>query len=371
MNNKSPKYAAIKNYIVQEIVTKNIAPGTKLFTEKELCDKFNVCRVTVQLALSDLQKSGDIYRIKGSGTFVGSPADIKNETIHHDVIHKFIPFIISNNSPSSRSLEMIAGAEDYLKTKSCYVTVHTAQGDFVAEQEIINSLVKNGIRAMIILPFHSDRNVQFYFKLVKRNIKIVFIDLLPNGIVANLVSSNNVLGGYLMTKHLIENGYRKIAVISGETKVATSYTERISGYNFAHLEAGLPVNNDYILTLKSPDDQMLRDEIPPAVTRLMSLSNPPDSIFCLNDLIAFNAYNALQKLGIKVPEDVGLTGFDNLSLSSKNLVQITTIDQHFHSIGYSAAKLCYESITSDFPGYTHLSLPVTLIERESSRPRKS
>jgi len=370
MNNKNPKYANIKNYILHEITTKNMAPGTKLFTEKELCDKFNVCRVTVQLALTDLQKSGDIYRIKGSGTFVGSPSDIKSEAIHHDIAHKFIPFIISNNSPSSRSLEMIAGAEYYLKTKSCYVTVHTAQGDFIAEQEIIDSLVKNGIRAMIILPFHSDRNIQFYFELVKRGIKIVFIDLLPNGIVANLVSSNNVLGGYLMTRHLIENGYKKIAVISGETKVATSYSERISGYNFAHLEANLLVNDDYILTLKSSDDQMLRDEIPAAVKQLMSLANPPDAIFCLNDLIAINVYNSLHKLGIKVPDDVGLTGFDNLSLSSKNLVQITTIDQHFHSIGYSAAKLCYESITSDFPGYTHLSLPVTLIKRESSHPKK-
>ena len=99
---------------------------------------------------------------------------------------------------------------------------------------------------MIILPFQSDINNCFYFNLIRQNINLVFVDLIPNGLTGNLVCSNNVLGGYLITEHLIQQGYRRIGVVSGSVISAPSAKDRITGYRFALESAGLPVDEKYI-----------------------------------------------------------------------------------------------------------------------------
>ncbi|MDD2362155.1 MAG: GntR family transcriptional regulator [Oscillospiraceae bacterium] len=364
MNNQQPKYAAIRSYLLEQIDSKKLQQGSKLPTERQLCDMFNVSRVTVQSAFSGLQKEGKIYRIRGGGTYVGIAPFAPTSQDRPP----FIPFIISNNNPSTRFLEIINGAENYLKSKSCYVTVHSPSGDNEAEKEIIQSLIDKGIKSMMILPFQSDINNSFYFELVQKEIRLVFIDLIPNGLVGNLVSCNNVMGGYLVTDHLLKNGFKRVAVISGSISAAPSVSERITGYRFALEKNGNSVNEDYICVESDINTQDgIIQRIPIILERLLSLPEPPDALFCVNDRTAVDTYNALTKMGFRIPEDIALAGFDNLSIAAGNPVPITTIDQHFYDIGYYAAKLCYESPDLEYRGFTHQFLPVTLIERKSTQ----
>ena len=357
------KRSLVQSYILDMIKSQKLNQGDRLPTEKQLCDQFAVSRITVQNALEELRKDGWIYRIQGGGTFVGNnPAGDNAQTSL-----PFIPFIISDNNPTTRCLEIINGAEDYLKTKSCYVTVHSPNGDLSKENEIIQSLIDKGIKSMIILPFQSDINNCFYFNLIRQNINLVFVDLIPNGLTGNLVCSNNVLGGYLITEHLIQQGYRRIGVVSGSVISAPSAKDRITGYRFALESAGLPVDEKYIRiesTVNTRKD--LNEAIPRILDYFFSLPDPPDALFGVNDLTAVDLYNALNNRGIHVPTDIALSGFDNLAASIDNPIPITTVEQNYYDIGYNAAKICYESSDFNKQMFTHCILPVKLIKRQST-----
>lgn len=356
------KRSQVQSYILNMIQTQNLQQDDRLPTEKELCSQCGVSRITVQNALEELRKSGQIYRIQGGGTFVGKNAD---DEAHSSL--PFIPFIISDNNPTTRCLEIITGAEDFLKTKSCYVTVHSPNGDLSKENEIVQSLINKGVRSMIILPFQSDINNCFYFNLIRQNIHLVFVDLIPNGLTGgNLVCSDNVLGGYLITEHLIQQGFRRIGVVTGSIISAPSQKDRITGYRFALESAGLPIDERYIRIETANTRKSLNDAIPGILDYFFSMPDPPDALFGINDFTAVDLYRALISRGFRVPEDIALAGFDNLAASVDNPVPITTVEQNYHDIGYNAAKICYESSSYSRDTFVQSILPVRLIKRQST-----
>lgn len=99
------KKEAICSYILQQIALGNLRAGDKLPSEKQLCGQFGVSRITAQNALNLLESRGDIYRVRGSGSFVGRnaapPASI-------------LPLIMNSLAPEGRHMEIIEGASDYL-----------------------------------------------------------------------------------------------------------------------------------------------------------------------------------------------------------------------------------------------------------------
>jgi len=339
--------------------------GDKLPTEKQICTALGVSRITAQSALEELRREGRIYRIQGGGTFVGTAptsSPIKGDG------PAFIPFIINDNTPHAGWLEIINGAEDYLKSRSCYVTVHSPNGDRLKEIEIIQSLISRGVRSIMILPFQRNIDTRFYFELIRQGIRLVFVDVIPHGLVGNLVCSNNVLGGYLVTQHLLEQGYRRVALVSGTQ--SSSVRDRTIGYRFALEGAGIPFDERYVYFNEAINTR--RDVIANAsriLDDLFSLPQPPDALFCINDYTAVDLYYALSQRGLRVPEDIALAGFDNLPVSMENAVPITTVAQDFRSIGYEAARLCYENSAPSAQIYDHRFLPVHLIERASTHKR--
>lgn len=362
------KRMLVRKHITELIDSRQLQQGDKLPTEKQICTHFGVSRITVQTALEELRREGRIYRIQGGGTFVGTAP---GETSQEDRAPSFIPFIINDNASRVSHLEIINGAEDYLKSRSCYVTVHSPNGDRSEENEIIRSLIRKGVRSMMIFPFQSDVNSRFYFDLIREGVHLVFVDLIPNGLVGNLVCSNNVMGGYLITNHLVTQGYRRIAVVGGSTISAPSVQDRITGYRFALEGAGLPVDERYIRL--DPTIVTRQDIIANAsriLDELLSLSEPPDALFAVNDYTAVDLFYALSQRGLVVPDDLALAGFDNLPVSAENAVPITTVAQDFRGIGYEAAKLCYEIDKADTQAFSHRFLPVRLIERASTRRKK-
>jgi GntR family transcriptional regulator of arabinose operon len=352
-----PKYAEIHSFILEYIRDNSLRNGDKLPTEKQLSDKFNVSRITIQRALRDLNDQGFIYKIQGGGTYVGSIAEQKKHNID------FIPLIISRDNPSTRFFEIIQGAENYLSTQSSFITIHTSNDDYQAERNIINRLINSNAKCLMILPCYSNENVEFYFNLIKDGINIVFLDILPNGLTGNLVCCDNVYGGYLATSHLIKQGYRKIAIISAKSNYQSSINERINGHRLATNEANLPVQENYLKYFTDVN------EISGLVDELMSLENPPDAIFSINDVTAVNILTHLQNRNIRVPEDVALIGFDNLDIAANQSIPISSINQKFYDIGYKAAMLCFDLIKNSPKSFTHYILPVSIIQRQSTNPK--
>ena len=354
-----PKYRMIKEEICRYIQDRGLQAGDRLPTERELCEMFAVSRITTQRALHELQDENIIYRVQGGGTYVSG-----NNQEEKDSKTNYIPLIMSNMDETFRFQEVIRGAEDYLQGKSCYITVHTNDTQGIGAP-FIEAVSDQGSQCAIIMPSASHIDGQIYFNMIKNGMQLVFIDIKPYGVNANSVTSDNIYGGYIATRHLLEQGYRRIATTSMPPYTANTISDRLRGYRLALEEYGIACREDYVFYFEGfrPLEAYLDD--------ILSIPNGPNAIFAINDIIAIKLSNICVRRGIRIPEDIAIIGYDNTPAGASLPTPLSTIDQDFYQLGFQAARLAYGKMCRDrLVGFQNVILPVKLIARESTALKK-
>ena len=197
--------------------------------------------------------------------------------------------------------------------------------------------------------------------LVGRNMPVVMIDRDVPSVEVDAVLTDNQLGGYLATHHLLELGHRRIACISGPSSITPS-AERMIGYRKALEEAGLPY--DEKLILRGDYHAQSGMEITHSILKM----NPrPTAIFALNDLMALGALRAAAEDGCTVPGDLAVVGYDDLEIARFTNPPLTTIAQPKKEIGVKAIELLVDRISRKDRSPTRLVLPPELIVRRSTQ----
>ncbi|MFA6948602.1 MAG: GntR family transcriptional regulator [Eubacteriales bacterium] len=369
---KTPKHAAISDYITSLISSGELAAGDRIPKETELAQKFSVSRITVQRAMRTLIENGAVTSIQGSGTYV---RDARVETSEHADGKLSVPFVIGHSETGGRFFEIVQGTEQYLTENNCQMNMYITNNDADKEKLILRRLTENSARCILIMPHISDANVKdsnggnvnakdtnadFLSELLRTDIPMVFIGCKPNGMPANCVCSDNFGGGYMATAHLLKNGYKRIAFIGDAPKKASSVADRFAGYMLALSEYGAA--QDVHLTAFG--------DITAGAERLLALKNPPDAIFASSDSEAASICALLDEKGIRIPDDIAVIGFDNAARDAEMRVPLSSINQRFYDIGREAAKLCLEIMRGEGFGYTQRFIPVTLVERASTRAKK-
>jgi len=348
------KLSIVINYLSDYIRNNSLETGAKLPTEGELIKATGVSRVTLRRALSNMQDEKQIYSVQGSGYFVGEACNSLKTNI--------IPLIISYDHENSKILNIVHGAQAYLEKRQCQLDVHISKRNPETEKHMLNQLYDDGYRCAIIFPVSSEDNIDFYFQIIQKGMHLVFIDRQPKDICCcNLVKSDNMTGGYLATKHLIEQGHKRIAVFGLEPLVHTSAIyERYFGYRQALREFGIPEpEQSYYF---APYRKSNAD-----IDKLFSAANNITAVFAINDHAAVDIATHAYNRGLKVPNDLAVIGFDNLDITSIFTPNLSTIDQPFTELGENAAEIAYKHITKISTGYTQKILPIKLIVRESTK----
>jgi LacI family transcriptional regulator, repressor for deo operon, udp, cdd, tsx, nupC, and nupG len=164
------------------------------------------------------------------------------------------------------------------------------------------------------------------------------------------------------TQHLLDLGHRRIGHISGLKRYSVT-VDRIAGYRAALKAAGIAFDP----ALVEPGDfQISGGEA--AAHKLMALADPPSAIFCGNDDSAFGALRGLRALGLKVPQDVSLVGFDDTLMAPMAEPPLTTLRQPRHDIGFTAMTMLLDLLAGIPDVATQQTLPVDLILRASTAP---
>jgi LacI family transcriptional regulator len=160
-------------------------------------------------------------------------------------------------------------------------------------------------------------------------------------------------------EHLLSRGAVRVATIAGPRGLGDA---RVAGYEAALLAAGLRAPQQ----LRVHGDWTRRGGRA-AMHKLMRLSRQPDAVFCINDLMAIGALDAARELGLRVPEDVRLVGFDDIEAASLVSPSLTTIANPAYETGWSAGKLVLDRLQSRHTGQRRtVTLPCRLIVRETS-----
>lgn len=163
------------------------------------------------------------------------------------------------------------------------------------------------------------------------------------------------------TQYALSIGREKIAFLNTSNKQSYS-RRREKGFRNIMKKNNIPINEEYIIHLSSVTYNLAYTN----AIHLLSLPTPPDIILCVSDVFGVAAINAAKKLGLKVPEDVAVIGFDNIDLSTMVSPTLTTIDQPTYLLGYQASELLMEKIYSPNIPNKKLYLETELIVREST-----
>ena len=174
------------------------------------------------------------------------------------------------------------------------------------------------------------------------------------------VTIDNVLAADELVTHLIENGHKHIAVITGGLENPSS-KQRLEGYRVAHERAGLTIDEQMIFdgnyTIDSGED-ITKD--------ILTLSQRPTAIFCMCDETALGCMHTLHKHGLKVPDDIAVAGFDDIRFATYVSPSITTVSQPVYEIGKHCADMLIKLIEGKTIDQPKLVLPHKLIIREST-----
>lgn len=203
---------------------------------------------------------------------------------------------------------------------------------------IIRSLRQRSVDGMIIAPSSQTFNDDKEIKEVLNNLDVPFVlvDRMLHDFPVNQVYFNNKTGEYLATKYLIENGHRKIGFISTQNYAMTGFYRHL-GYLKAIEEAGIPVNESYIKHGDYTTEtgyQFAKELYESGVT----------AIACANDMIAFGVRKRLVEMGVRVPEDVSLVGYDNLNLNEYLDRGLSSVDQDITKMAHHAVDILMNAL---------------------------
>jgi len=253
--------------------------------------------------------------------------------------------------------EVLNGMEVAARKKNYHIILANTQRDYKKEEEAINLLLNKRVDGLLIAPVQ-DRDDDIK-KLIEANIPFVIVGRDFNDIDLDAVYNDEVKGGFLATEYLIKKGHKKIAFINGVLHKSPA-KGRLKGYKKALKECEIPFNDALI----SVGDIDVKDGYE-RTKQMLKKNLDFTAIFAYNDMMAFGAMQAIKEKDLRIPENIGLVGYDDILFSSLISPALTTIKLKKQELGVESVKLLLSRINRAHKKTKKIMLDVELIVRET------
>ena len=222
------------------------------------------------------------------------------------------------------------------------------------EKGYLDFLTEGRVDGIIILPVKPQK--EDYENIIKQ-IPILMVDNYAEGLDVNFVGNDNYNGGTIVVEHLIKQGYKKIGVILGGEK-STASNERFRAYKDVLRKNNIKFDMDIVMFSNATfeDGFRLGEKL---------IKKGVDSIFTINDTVALGVVKYCYLNGITIPQDLGITGYDNIEHGSLLPVPLTTVDQNTKLIGEKTVELLMNLINGNTVKNKFITIEPKLIVRKS------
>lgn len=249
--------------------------------------------------------------------------------------------------------------ETYCRDQGYALIIANSNDDYKEDMKLIDLLLGRGIDGLFITISNTSYNHQeeICSKLNSLTIPYVMIDRVFDDFPCNEVYFDNIKGAYTATKHLIENGHKKISCIINAVNSKNSIS-RFEGYKKAMDEYGLPINSDYIIEgdYHAESGYAAGDII---------LNNHTTAVFVSNDMMTLGLLKRLIEMNKKIPDDISIVSYDNLLNEFMIFMQISSIDQNVAELGTASCKLMFDLVQNNLKGNSTICLNPHLICKDS------
>ncbi|MDQ1288365.1 MAG: LacI family transcriptional regulator, xylobiose transport system transcriptional regulator [Actinomycetota bacterium] len=269
--------------------------------------------------------------------------------------------VVFHEWDSAWTLEIVSGVESVTAGAKIDMVLSQLGGAHRPPQQWLDGVLAR--RPLGVLFVLSNLTQTQRRQLESRSIPFVVVDTdgaMPPSVPT--VGSNNWNGGLIATRHLLELGHRRIAVISGPTDVLCSRA-RIAGFRSAHDEAGLAVDPGLVRHGNFHVMGGFENGI-----ALLDRPDRPTAIFAGSDMQALGVLRAARQLGIDVPRDLSVVGYDNLSFSGWIGPSLTTVNQPLREMAGTATRMLLDLARGNELTTSRIDLATELIVRESTAP---
>jgi LacI family transcriptional regulator len=260
--------------------------------------------------------------------------------------------------------QIIRGAETTARQRGYSVIAVNSDDDGERQKDLLSLLRSQRVEGILLVMAAAPTPLNQITRILEAEIPVVCLDRIPDRVAVDSVSVEDVDAAQMGVGHLIEMGFRRIAIVTGPMALKNE-RRRFQGYRQALECAGLHVDEGMIWhgNLRPEDVTALCRE------RLRDATSPPDAVFSTNGPTALGVLHAFREVGLETPRDIGFLTFDELTVDDLFTPSITTIVQPAYDIGFRAAKILLdriEGLAMQTESIT-LRLPAILKVRDSSR----
>lgn len=358
---QQPKYIMLKKEIMSWMSSGQIGPDEQMPSEHELANRYGVSRQTVRQALGELEKEGWVYRIQGKGTFAAQPkTQVAKDMQMIGMVTTYISDYIFPH--------IVRGAESALRSRGYSLTLSSTDNDKGKERDNLQLLLDQPFEGFIIEPTKSAQgnpNLDLYLTLQTNGKPFVMINERYPELYCPCLKMDDEMGGYLATKHLIELGHTHIAGFFKTDDLQGA--NRMKGFIRAFREFDLPFRANTITPYATETAKTIPFEA--ALSMLQQeAENRPTAFVCYNDELAVHLLEAPRIMGLSVPDDLSIVGFDDSSLATATEVKLTTIVHPKSEMGMAAAELLLDLIDGNkHLNHQEIVYAPELVIRESTK----
>jgi DNA-binding LacI/PurR family transcriptional regulator len=352
------KAQAIYQDMLNRITRGDLSGKTSLPAETTLAEQYHCSRPTLRKALEELKQNGYITSIRGSGGYITARQD--NSVLQTG---RLFGLIFPNMAPGyffallCNQLTQYASQRGDSIVWSGYVSPRSETMKLAIIQ-ICERYIAQRIAGIFFAPFefHNKNdlvNREVVSVISNAGIPVILMDANISAYPAvngfDLVSMDHIQAGYVLTEHVIEQGFKRIFFLSSPDSHHTIKL-RLIGFHEALLDHGLPPEG--MIELNMNDSEAVSGFI---------RAKKPDAIICSNDITAMSFINTVEKTGLKVPGDMAVAAFDHLSGVMAFSRPITSIEQPIAAISQTALELMDNRITNPGRPVTAVTFPGKLV----------
>jgi len=355
-----PLIAEIKSHIESG----RFRAGQKIGTESGFVRKTGLSRNSVRRGIDLLIEEGLVERHPGKGIFIATGTS-RDRTIQVVVPH----------FADSFHRDIVQGAQDASRRHGLFMQVQDAHGKVQDDLELIRRLPEISADGAVIVAEHHPDLLYVLFDLVRKQYPCVLVDKKLNELPAPSVLSDNYQGGYLVGQELLRLGHRSVAVVVDPQ--ASTAQSRVNGFRDAMNDAGVAFQRSMLVECHagsgychSAGDWL--ELMGGVVQQVLALKPAPSAVFFWNDEAAAYGCRALHELGLRVPDDISVVGFDDTGICELLNPPLASVHQPVRQMGEVAVELLLEWIKRGMVPWEGKDriLPVELRMRPSVAAKK-
>jgi len=345
--NKQERQSQILSHITE------VRPD-QLVSTRELADEFNVSEITMRRDLQELADEGLIHRQHGGVMLPKSPTHV-TQSIGILLVYDYGKF----SNPFFN--ELLEGADTELQQMGYHLGFVKTITEINTPQDIQNLVQQQPIKGLLIIGGLDVENLKVWESLVP-NIVMTLALINEND---DTILFDGCGGMRKMVAHLKELGHKRIGFVT-QHNFHNMVDDRLTGYHTGIAEHGLDADPNLVIEVQASFPRIPVKIGREGAEKLMALDNPPSAIMCLSDLIALGAMQWLQVNGYRIPQDVAVTGFDNIPDSSLAFPALTTVHVHKSYLGKLAVQQLHKRINNPDDPAIVITTPTSLVIRQSS-----